>query len=381
MAGSAALMLASHGMPVLESKKLSLAFDLQETAGAVCRATGKSTGEQAEEIRRLGIGIGRLTAQEYYYYRLFDDARYGSAAKARFLGYAAQRAILGRCIARRWRGIAQDKILFQVLMQAYGFPVPRVVALYHPLRAVPGAVALRNATDVAAFLRGSTYPLFGKPVVGMFSLGCIRLEAYEGARDALRLHNNTRVGVAELVGELARYARRGYMFQEVKHPVEPIRRVCGDRIACARVVVLADYAQPEIFRTLLKVPVGPHAADNFWRPGNLLAAVAADTGTLKRVVCGVALGQREVVSHPDTGEPLVGLRLPHWPQMVELVLAAARVLAGLSMPAWDIALCPEGPVILEVNVGGDFNLPQLADARGLLDQRFRRFLHRTGYLR
>jgi hypothetical protein len=44
------------------------------------------------------------------------------------------------------------------------------------------------------------------------------------------------------------------------------------------------------------------------------------------------------------------------------------------MQAWDVAPTDRGPVLIEVNIGGDFNLPQLAQAKGLMDERFRRFL-------
>jgi glutathione synthase/RimK-type ligase-like ATP-grasp enzyme len=59
-----------------------------------------------------------------------------------------------------------------------------------------------------------------------------------------------------------------------------------------------------------------------------------------------------------------------------LCLEAARALPGLRVQAWDIALTDRGPVLVEVNIGGDFNLPQLAHATGLMDERFRAFVDR-----
>jgi hypothetical protein len=367
-------------MPVLDSKKLTSPFDLQRSSQAVFRATGKSLNEQTDEIHRLQRAVGLLTPEEYYYYRLFDDSRFDAADKKKFLGRAAQGRIIARCAAGRWSGIVHDKILFQVLMQAYGFPMPRIIATYHAQRSAPGAAALRDAQELALFLRSGSYPLFGKPVYGMFSLGSIRLESYDADRDAVVLHDGTFATVTTLVKELSQYAQRGYLFQEVKHPAGPILSACGDRIACARIVILVGASEPEIFRALWKVPAASNIADNFWRPGNLLAALDVGTGRLTRVVCGAGLEQREVELHPDSGVGLIGMHLPHWQEVKALSLSGARVLSGLSMQAWDIALCPEGPVVLEVNVGGDFNLPQLAAARGLLDQRFSKFLRRTGYL-
>ena len=48
----------------------------------------------------------------------------------------------------------------------------------------------------------------------------------------------------------------------------------------------------------------------------------------------------------------------------------------LSIQAWDSAPTHRGPVLVEVDIGGDFNLPQLAHATGLMDERFRAFVDR-----
>jgi hypothetical protein len=49
------------------------------------------------------------------------------------------------------------------------------------------------------------------------------------------------------------------------------------------------------------------------------------------------------------------------------------------MQAWDVAICSDGPALIEVNIGGDFILPQVATGRGILNARFRRLLADLGY--
>ena len=44
------------------------------------------------------------------------------------------------------------------------------------------------------------------------------------------------------------------------------------------------------------------------------------------------------------------------------------------MQGWDAAPCRQGPVLIEVNIGGDFTLPQLGNDRGLLDEQFEAYL-------
>ena len=79
-------------------------------------------------------------------------------------------------------------------------------------------------------------------------------------------------------------------------------------------------------------------------------------------------------NHPDTGGRLQDLTIPDWPALIALALQAAAAFPGLRMQAWDIAPTDRGPVLVEVNIGGDFNLPQLAHRTGLMDDRFQAFL-------
>ena len=123
-----------------------------------------------------------------------------------------------------------------------------------------------------------------------------------------------------------------------------------------------------------KIPVGNNAADNFWREGNMLGLVDIESGRVTRVVQGIGPDQREVEVHPDSGARIIGADLPDWGALTSLCLKHAASLSGLRLQAWDIAMCPEGPVAMEVNIGGDVNLPQLASGAGLLDDRFREFL-------
>ena len=60
-------------------------------------------------------------------------------------------------------------------------------------------------------------------------------------------------------------------------------------------------------------------------------------------------------------------------------MAAAPVFAGIRTQSWDIALTDCGPVFLELNFGGDFNLAQLADGKGVLDEAYVEHLRECGY--
>jgi hypothetical protein len=103
------------------------------------------------------------------------------------------------------------------------------------------------------------------------------------------------------------------------------------------------------------------------------------TGEIRRVVSGKGLDLKEHDTHPDTGERLVGTRLPMWAELLEVNRSCARAYAAVRYQSLDIALTPEGPCVIEVNSGCSFLLPQIATGRGLLTPAFRSFLTSCGW--
>lgn len=115
-----------------------------------------------------------------------------------------------------------------------------------------------------------------------------------------------------------------------------------------------------------------NVADNFWREGNVLAAVDRDTGAVTRAIVRRGEGRPE---ETDIGSGSV----PDWGNACGMVLEAAAVVPGIRTQSWDVALTDRGPVLLEVNFGGDLNLHQLAHDRGILNDEYREHLYRCGY--
>ncbi len=361
---------------VIQHVKQDAEFNLPTSLRLAASAHGKSPGAQVMEIWRLRFGPGKLRPDEYYAYGLYDDRRFSPADKLRFLGRSIQDRIILQSNDPRWWLLAHDKLVFYALLAGQGLPVPATRAVYHAHRGLGTAVTLAQPAALAAHLRvGMLYPCFAKPATGIRSIGVAALDAYDAATDRIVFRSGQALAVEALVGQLERYRADGYLFQELLRPHPELEKVIGPRLATIRLIVLLEEGGPAILHALCKLPVGANPADNFWRPGNLLAALDGD-GRLTRVVQGTGPEQRELESHPDTGGRLQGLSLPDWPALTALALQAATAFPGLRMQAWDIAPTDHGPVLVEVNIGGDFNLPQLAHRAGLMDDRFRAFLHR-----
>jgi hypothetical protein len=62
--------------------------------------------------------------------------------------------------------------------------------------------------------------------------------------------------------------------------------------------------------------------------------------------------------HPKTGVRITGRRLPDWPQVLDLAQKAHQIFSECVFIGWDIALTPDGPLLVEGNVGWDVEMVQ-----------------------
>lgn len=70
-------------------------------------------------------------------------------------------------------------------------------------------------------------------------------------------------------------------------------------------------------------------------------------------------------THPDTGHNIFGLKLPHWPEVLELA-ARCHDMVGLGYLGADIVLTPDqGPILLELNARPGLAI-QIANLAGLV---------------
>jgi hypothetical protein len=329
------------------------------------------------EAIRLMRGAGKLSPPEYLYYRLWDQSL-TLAERQAFVGKKAQHLMHLACNDRHWYQTAADKILFQTIMTGAGLPVPETLAVTQPLRWLPQAQTLSDPEQLATWLRNpAIYPLFAKPAAGKYSLDVLSIDGYDPATDQLALLGGDSILVDEAIKQMI--GRNGYVLQRRMAPHSGLAERFGPRLWSVRVLVLVRPDGPVIQRALTKIATGANPADNYWRPGNMAAAIDSATGQITRAVRGVGVDLMACTAHPDTDAALVGTALPNWIELRNLVTKAACVFPGIRTQSWDIALTDRGPICLEVNYGGDLNLAQLAEGRGVLDEAYRDHLSECGY--
>lgn len=333
---------------------------------AAAEQSGRSMAALLVEALRLRLGRGRLGFSEYLDFRLYQGDL-PLERKREFGGWRAQRVLEDILIDDYSRFLSLDKVTMYALLQAHGLPIPALRAVYASAR--PGAILqLPDPDALMAWLREPGHlPVYLKPSMGAYGRGNHLLVALEG--DRLLLGDGERVDLHEFVAGLGSPRGLGWLLQEPLAAAAPIAELCGAKISGVRVHSFLGRDGPVLTRAIWKIHAGRGDSDNFCHgaSGNLLADVDIASGRIRRVVAGVGVEQRVDPVHPVSGRPLVGFALPHWDALKAAVLDAQLAFPGYLCPGWDIAICDDGPRILEVNSGGDIDLPQHAGRRGFID--------------
>jgi hypothetical protein len=362
-------------------------IDIFESMAAVARDGGKSRLRQAIEMFGLVAGHARLSPADYYRYQLYDDAQHCRADKKTFVGNNRYWTTTLRVSDSRWCALTDDKLVTAALLGSNGVAVPEIQAVYHRYRGFPGAAALNTPDALREFLtRTAAYPLFGKPVSGFESKGAVYLEGFDADSGELLLYNGERVPVDTFAHAVEQFvydpppgfrrfrSQLGYMFQGVIRQHPQLVEAAGPTVASVRPFVIIGEGGPRIVAMTWKVPAPGNFSDNTLHPGNMLANVDIETGTVTRVVRGAGVALEVLEHNPATGQRLVGFRLPHFEKLKTVVLEGAALIPGIRIQGWDVALGPDGPIVVEVNNGSGYTAPQLASGRGFLTPEFERFL-------
>jgi hypothetical protein len=345
-------------------------------AAQIARGQKRSSLSLLKESVMLRLGAGRLSFEEYMQLRLFDDQLYAATDKSGFAGLKASQKIW---LQANYRvdlfGLVTNKISADILLATHGFPILTMVALFHEQVGIKCPFLLRNDEDLRDFLTTSdNYPLFGKPLNGYRSIGSASIDRYDAASDMLITTTGLNILVDTFISFLRDHSASGYLFQKRVSPHARVREICGDRLATVRLLTIVRNGAPKILRGCWKIPAGVNAADNFWRPGNLLAQLDLENGRVLRVVRSDGASNEEITHHPDTGARILGTFVPNWPEVLMLALEGAKVLEDIPLVGWDIAPVDSGAIVVEPNINPDFNLHQIADRRGILDDTLREFL-------
>lgn len=357
-----------------EANNSSVLQSFSEQTVTAIRTSGIKPLELARELWRAYRGPGRLFPFEYFQLNLFDP-NYPAAEKLRFASDALDAGFRRVACNPKWDALTEDKWACYAFLGNQGLPHAETLAVIDKsLRSFGSCLKLASAEDLAAFLSSTPMPIFVKANTGIASLGAFRIDAYEDG--LIRLNDGKTMSASALMADVI--GERTFLLQKVIRNHPAIAQF-ATALATLRTMNLVDTDRVRVPFTLLKIPSGGNVADNYWRPGNMIADIDPGTGVIRRVVQGKGAKLTELTQHPETGTQLVGFPIPFWQELLEVNSACARLYAEVRYNTLDIAITETGPVIVEVNSGGAFTLPQFATGKGFLTDEVIGFFQRCGY--
>lgn len=339
------------------------------------RQSGRSVFQIQREFRRMARSHSRLNMVEYIRHGLYRHDDFSDQQRAAYISNDLHWPITHACNNRLWAGAAEDKVLAGTLLSAGGVPIPPTLAVIDTsARLYPGLAKISTPESLRDLvLDHISGGLFGKIVDGMVSFGAFRIEAADATH--IVCAGQPPMGYETFLKDFV--GKNAYLIQAnlANHPdIAPY----ASALATVRMVNMVTDDDVYCPLAIIKLPQGENIADAFWRPGNLACEVDVATGEIRTVAERTG---PEVTFHKDHPQiaGLMGRTLPYWEQLVEINARAAQLFAPIRYQSTDIAITGEGPVIVELNYGGGFDLPQYASGRGMLTPKVRAFFESHGW--
>jgi hypothetical protein len=202
--------------------------------------------------------------------------------------------------------------------------------------------------------------LFAKPRIGRGATG-VALYRRIGAFRYLDPSDNE-VSLGQIVnGIVRRFGTRNVMvLPRLRNHPALADMATASLITIRAVTALDENLEPELVVAYLRVLTKLEPDWPVKKPiTEFAAAIDLESGRLQ-----VMTGDKpECLSqwyerHPVTGVEVVGRLVPCWDQVVALAEQAHRVASDRVLVGWDIAVTPQGPMLLEGNSYPDVHYPQ-----------------------
>jgi len=255
---------------------------------------------------------------------------------------------------RKLYPLVDDKLRTKELAQRAGIAVPELYGV------VEGEYQLRNLPDLLRHYSDFVIkPAYGSGGDGILLISGRLKELYRKQDGLLISHEELRHHVANVVSGL--YSLGGQPDKAlIEYRVRPdplFETISYQGVPDVRVIVFLGVP----VMSMVRLPTRMSGGRANLHQGALGAGIDIATGTTLTAVWGNDI----VAEHPDTGEPITGLRIPDWADLLRLA-ANCYELSGLGYQGVDIVLDKDkGALILELNARPGLNI-QIANRAGLL---------------
>lgn len=235
---------------------------------------------------------------------------------------------------------------------------------------VPVLAVLRGGgAELRVSRRELETDLFVKPVFGRGGRGAERWDFVDGS---YRSPAGEKLNLDELLDRLVERSRDVPLLVQRRlsnhKALEPLN---NGALSTVRILTcLNESGEPEVIGAAMRMAIGSNRVVDNLHAGGIAAAVDLGTGALgpaSNLGADCRLGWLD--RHPDSRAPIEGTRLPMWKEVREFAIRTHRAFDDRLLVGWDIAITPDGPVLVEGNGAPDLDIMQRFRRSGLMAAR------------
>ena len=299
-------------------------------------------------LRRIGPG--------YYVSGAWWRTDISFSDKWNHMNRGEYRRFIARHNPAAYQKISQHKLVEKAVLTLQGVPTPRFIGYVEAGSGRgAGGQAIGSVGDLEILLRGQLGKrVCFKPAEGYGGAGFAAYDIRLNQDGALTLHHPVRDEFISLQSwwDGMQGSSDGYLLEEYLEQHPQMAALNKDSVNTLRVWVYRGRGGYRVPGALIRVGRRGSQVDNT-SSGGVRCVIDADSGRTKLVRLEQH-SEHMIDNHPDSGMPLHGVQIPYWNDCKELSKLALSVFPHMKIAGLDIAITPEGPKIIELNVWPDY---------------------------
>lgn len=252
-----------------------------------------------------------------------------------------------------YKSILKNKLFFSLLSEKSPLNTPKLFSynLGNTFYYNNTIKKIYNKSELVSFFEHvftvtSLDGLFFRPPSDYGGKGCFKL---------------TRTGLKNELDDIFDSLINGYyVHTEIIKQHREINKIHDKSVSTLRIIsLITSENHSEIISAFMRFGVGNSVVDNS-SSGGFFVGVNIDEETLKDTGHYIPeYGGAQIKKHPDSGFKFEGFKVPYFKEACEEVLKGVKVIPDRFI-GWDVAITPNGPIIVEPNDGPHLAMSDIA---------------------
>lgn len=161
--------------------------------------------------------------------------------------------------------------------------------------------------------------------------------------------------LSQIYSEITEKYACGYMLEEWIEQHRVLSEIYPNAVNCLRIITVYDGKLTDFLTGGVTFSLDSEIA-NGSKP-SIVAPVDFETGILYKPAA--TFGSPLYTNHPTTGARILGVQLPFWEETVNMLKRASERVPSVGYIGWDVALTPNGPILIEGNTTPGYKYYQI----------------------